>query len=205
MASRAILRRKRYLFNSLNQPACTIRGFSNFEHEKPARSSDVHVVGQLHTAADCRKENYITSLPENVKSAFRLARLFRHNSYSISTLENGIGRAECVSSLGFRRSSHFIRYSSTAAPGQPDFGSGTPRNEQQVSGQKKEASPEECDQAVEGLSTVKAKAKAKQIQESQKSEKSLMMRVWAKLLGIGPALRAVASMSRFGTLLLSVL
>ncbi|GMH03732.1 hypothetical protein Nepgr_005571 [Nepenthes gracilis] len=50
--------------------------------------------------------------------------------------------------------------------------------------------------AVEGLSTVKAKARAKQLQESQKSDKPILQRVWAMLLGIAPALKAVASMSR---------
>jgi LETM1 and EF-hand domain-containing protein 1 len=61
---------------------------------------------------------------------------------------------------------------------------------------KKEASPEECDQAVEGLSTAKAKAKAKQVQESLKVDQSVIQKFWARILGVGPALRAVASMSR---------
>ncbi|GMH10509.1 hypothetical protein Nepgr_012350 [Nepenthes gracilis] len=38
--------------------------------------------------------------------------------------------------------------------------------------------------------------RAKQQQESQKSDKPILQRVWAMLLGIGPALKAVASMSR---------
>ncbi|CAD6263202.1 unnamed protein product [Miscanthus lutarioriparius] len=59
--------------------------------------------------------------------------------------------------------------------------------------QKKEASPEECDQAVEGLSTAKAKAK---LEEVQKADQSVVQKFWAKLLGIGPALRLIASMSR---------
>ena len=61
--------------------------------------------------------------------------------------------------------------------------------------QKKEASPEECDQAVEGLSTAKAKAKAK-LEEVQKADQSVVQKFWAKLLGIGPALRLIASISR---------
>lgn len=89
-----------------------------------------------------------------------------------------------------------VHFSSTAADGQPKFGSGNDRNEQQAAKQVKEASPEECDEAVEDLSEVKAKAKAKQVQELQKSYKSVMQRMWAMLLGIGPALKAVASMSR---------
>jgi LETM1 and EF-hand domain-containing protein 1 len=63
--------------------------------------------------------------------------------------------------------------------------------------QKKEASPEECDQAVEGLSTAKAKAKAKaKLEEVQKTDQSMVQKFWAKLLGIGPALRLIAAMSR---------
>ncbi|KAG4185149.1 hypothetical protein ERO13_A09G213622v2 [Gossypium hirsutum] len=55
---------------------------------------------------------------------------------------------------------------------------------------RNEASAEECHQAVEGLSTAKAKAKAKRLQDSKKGAKSVLQRVWATILGIGPALRA---------------
>lgn len=64
---------------------------------------------------------------------------------------------------------------------------------------RKEASPEECDQAVEGLTSAKAKAKAKKALEAPKQVQSVLKRVWAGFLGIGPALRAVASMSRSGS------
>ncbi|CAH1415399.1 unnamed protein product [Lactuca virosa] len=53
-------------------------------------------------------------------------------------------------------------------------------------------SPEECDQAVEGLSSSKAKAKTKKVKES----KSIFHRTCGVLSGIRPALRVVASMSR---------
>jgi len=93
--------------------------------------------------------------------------------------------------------SQSFRYSSTVAAGQPEVQSGNNTNEEKLTGSK-EPSPEECDQAVKGLSSIKAKAKAKakQLQESQKSENSILRRVWAKLVGTGPALRAVTSMSR---------
>jgi LETM1 and EF-hand domain-containing protein 1 len=61
---------------------------------------------------------------------------------------------------------------------------------------RKEASPEECDQAVESLSSVKAKAKAKRLQESKKVARSIVQRAWAIVLKIGPAIKAVASMNR---------
>ncbi|KAJ6726808.1 LEUCINE ZIPPER-EF-HAND CONTAINING TRANSMEMBRANE PROTEIN [Salix purpurea] len=83
-----------------------------------------------------------------------------------------------------------------ATAGQPEYGHGNDRNQQQAAKQAKKASPEECDEAVEDLTEVKAKAKAKQVRESQKSSKTVMQKIWAKLLGVGPALRAIASMSR---------
>lgn len=57
-----------------------------------------------------------------------------------------------------------------------------------------EASAEECDQAVVGLSS--AKAKAKKAQEVQDKGVGILKKIWSGLLGIGPALRAVAAMSR---------
>jgi LETM1 and EF-hand domain-containing protein 1 len=85
-----------------------------------------------------------------------------------------------------------------------------PESDDLVAKKRKEASPEECDQAVEGLTTAKAKAMAKRLQEPQKDVQSVFQRVWtvvlsvsqrvwAAFLGIGPALRAVASMSRLVT------
>ncbi|KAI8539764.1 hypothetical protein RHMOL_Rhmol09G0208300 [Rhododendron molle] len=44
---------------------------------------------------------------------------------------------------------------------------------------KKEASPEGCDQAIEGLSTAETRAKAKRLQESEKVDISVSQRVRA--------------------------
>ncbi|KAG8082531.1 hypothetical protein GUJ93_ZPchr0014g47029 [Zizania palustris] len=85
--------------------------------------------------------------------------------------------------------------SSTAGHPKADILDERSENQKQKQGTK-EASPEECDQAVEGLSTAKAKAKAKLVQEVQKSDQSIIQKFWARLLGIGPALRVIASMSR---------
>ena len=93
--------------------------------------------------------------------------------------------------------SQSIRTASMATAGQPKVSHLDEDKEGINPKQTKEASPEECDQAVEGLSSAKAKAKAKQLQESQKVSQSIVRKFWAKLLGIGPALRAVASMSRY--------
>ncbi|KAL3630954.1 hypothetical protein CASFOL_023938 [Castilleja foliolosa] len=51
-------------------------------------------------------------------------------------------------------------YLSTAAAGQPQLGGRDDKKEEPTTKKKKEPSPEECDQAVEGLSSVKANAKA---------------------------------------------
>ncbi|KAH7547629.1 hypothetical protein FEM48_Zijuj01G0330100 [Ziziphus jujuba var. spinosa] len=98
--------------------------------------------------------------------------------------------------LGIRWMSQSIRNASTATVKQQEPASDEDDNEELVLKKRKEASPEECDQAVEGLSTAKAKAKAKKLHESQKSAISVLHRVWTTFLGIGPALRAVASMSK---------
>jgi LETM1 and EF-hand domain-containing protein 1 len=137
-----------------------------------------------------------------VSKVLAAAGFLRHNSFGYSGLGCGIGNGDFDSSLGIRCYLQSVSYASTATAGQPEYGRGSDRNEQLDAKQAKEASPEECDEAVEDLTEVKAKAKAKQAHESQKSTKTVMQKVWAKLLGIGPALRAVAAMSRLKILLL---
>jgi LETM1 and EF-hand domain-containing protein 1 len=57
-----------------------------------------------------------------------------------------------------------------------------------------EPTPEQCDEAVVDLSS--AKAKAKKVQEVQNKEASILTKIWSFFLGIGPMLKAIASMSR---------
>ncbi|KAF5959281.1 hypothetical protein HYC85_000490 [Camellia sinensis] len=200
MAARAILRRKKYPFRSLNQPNCVVRGFSSFEHGKSSKLSDScglsWVLSHPSADRDHRKEEDLYSSRKEGLLIFQSRGLLRHYFCETTTLGCRIGRTVFVPSLRVRWTSESIHYSSTAAAGQGELGSGNDGNEEEPVKQIKEASPEECDQAVEGLSSVKAKAKAKQLQESQKGAKSITKRVWAMILGIGPALRAVASMSR---------
>uniref|UniRef100_A0A2N9GNH2 Letm1 RBD domain-containing protein n=1 Tax=Fagus sylvatica TaxID=28930 RepID=A0A2N9GNH2_FAGSY len=200
MASRAILHRRRNLFNSLNQSTCLIRGFPSFEHGQTSPTNELlnssWVANHAFAATDNKNEGGLSSVNKDGLPALLAAGFRRHNSVASPTLGYGIGRADFVPRFGVQWISQSIRYASTATAGQPDTAGGNDENEQKVAKKVKEASPEECDQAVEGLSNVKAKAKAKQMQESQKSAESIMKRVWAMLLGVGPALRAVASMSR---------
>lgn len=155
------------------------RGFSSIPYH-PSRDSD------------SRKSGDTVSVGKEESLNISALGLFRKNRFYAA----GIGKSQVnlPTRVGF--ASQSIRFSSTAAAGQPDLGSEDEDNEQSVAKKRKEASPEECDQAVEGLSSVKAKAKAKQLPDSQKPTKSILQRTWAILLGIGPALRAVASMSR---------
>uniref|UniRef100_A0A6M2F3E9 Letm1 RBD domain-containing protein n=1 Tax=Populus davidiana TaxID=266767 RepID=A0A6M2F3E9_9ROSI len=188
MASRAILRRKRSLFDSLSEPNYLIRVFSSFKYGRG--------LPQLN---DSQESRWATSHPfANTDSRIEgglssAAGFLRRNSFGLG---HGIRNGDFVSSLGIGCYSQSLRYASIATAGKPEYGHGNDRNEQQATKQVKEASPEECDEAVEDLTEVKAKAKAKQVRESQKSAKTVMQKIWAKLLGIGPALRAIASMSR---------
>lgn len=198
MSSRAILRRKCYLFNSLNRPTSLIRGFSSFENGQSIASNDLRrsswagISSHSSEDTDHGHEGGLSSVTKDEISKYLAREFLRCNTLPVSNLGYRLGRVSLVSPLGSTWMSQSVRYSSTATAGQRE----KDRNEQRTAKQVKEASPEECDQAVEGLSTVKAKAKAKQMQDSQKSAKSIVQRVWAMLLGVGPALRAVASMSR---------
>ncbi|KAJ8753033.1 hypothetical protein K2173_011801 [Erythroxylum novogranatense] len=199
MASRAILRKKNVLLNSLNPQTLLIRSFSSFElGQQPPQSNNLQpldcITSQPSENDVSTSGGYLNlSVASNAKSIFFAATFLQHKSFAPGV---DFGRPVFVSSLGIRCFQQSVRYSSTAAAGQPEFGRGNDRSEEEAAKQVKEASPEECDEAVEDLSEVKAKAKAKQVQESQRSDTSIVQRVWTMLLGIGPALRAIASMSR---------
>ncbi|KAL3698919.1 hypothetical protein R1sor_016941 [Riccia sorocarpa] len=62
-----------------------------------------------------------------------------------------------------------------------------------------EPSAEECDQAVVGLSSAKAKMKQNQdvVKQNETSQmRKLVTRIWKMILGIGPAVRVILAMSR---------
>ncbi|KAF9677009.1 hypothetical protein SADUNF_Sadunf08G0062700 [Salix dunnii] len=201
MASRAIARRKGSLFDSSSEPNCLIRVFSSFKYGRGLpQSNDSQeprwVTSHPFANNDSRIEVGLSSIPRDGMSYVLAAGFLRHNSFGYSGLGHGIRNGDFVSSLRIGCYSQSLRYASMATAGQPEYGHGNDRNEQQAAKQAKKASPEECDEAVEDLTEVKAKAKVKQVRESQKSSKTVMQKIWAMLLGIGPALRAIASMSR---------
>ena len=195
MASRAIFRRRKYILEHTNAPvllhsSSSIFGQGTFgcvvEH-----STVYHLLEQ--NTGDSNREKVLYTLRK--RDLLGLSNGFRWRptlGVSIASYESKSPNVEFP--LGARYFLQSVRKASNTA-GQPKSGV---LNEQSVDQKqpKKEASPEECDQAVEGLSTAKAKAKAKQVQEVQKTEQSIIQKFWARLLGIGPALRVVASMSR---------
>ncbi|CAN0923081.1 Mitochondrial proton/calcium exchanger protein [Linum grandiflorum] len=196
MASRAIARRNKCIFDYFSSSA---RSSYNLHRLR------VGVPG-LDSCGNGSDANYQSSDTVNVKepkdAAARKVDVFgvwgdvhfRNSFYSRAVLGSRNVRADFFHPL--RQMSTASGNASTAAAKQPEFGNDDDGNEESVAKKRKEVSPEDCDEAVEGLSTAKAKAKAKKLQESQTIVKSVLQKTWAVLLGIGPALRAIAAMSR---------
>ncbi|XP_062169604.1 uncharacterized protein LOC133875471 [Alnus glutinosa] len=200
MASRAILRRKRFISGYVNASTRSIQSFPCIGHGHALQNLD----SQGPKCSEDYPSTYFSRMKDGDKVSVAKEGLlpfsglgqFRHGYYGITVLGFGNGRSKDISPMGMGLMSQSIRNAYTAAAKQPEMGSDDEKNEEMVAKKRKEASPEECDQAVEGLSSAKAKAKAKRLQESHKATKSSLQRVWATFLGIGPALRAIASMSR---------
>nr|XP_010912753.1 mitochondrial proton/calcium exchanger protein [Elaeis guineensis]XP_010912754.1 mitochondrial proton/calcium exchanger protein [Elaeis guineensis]XP_010912755.1 mitochondrial proton/calcium exchanger protein [Elaeis guineensis]XP_029118429.1 mitochondrial proton/calcium exchanger protein [Elaeis guineensis] len=199
MASRAIARGKKYLLEHLNVPARPYSSFSSFGHGRFAHDASTRImcpVSEQNTDnADCQKEKEAAAIAKQDLLHFYAKGFLKHPPSRIYVASFGYERQDFTLPLGIRWLSQSVHTASTATAGQTETHGGEEETEDQNQKQIKEVLPEECDQAVEGLSTAKAKAKAKQMQESQKT-KSIIQKFWARLLGIGPALRAVSSMSR---------
>lgn len=205
MASKAILRRRKLISDYLNVSIRPIQSFQSFRNggfgnllssqnlDSQGSSSATNNTSLDFTGINDGNSTFVA---KDAFLSFSGLGLFRHSYSGITTSGIGNGRSEFICPMGFRLMLQSVRNASTATAGQRELGSDDEENEKQAAKTRKEASPQECDQAVEGLSTAKAKAKAKQLLESQKGAKSPLQKTWAMLLGIGPALRAVASMSR---------
>lgn len=196
MASRAILRRRRYFISQLNN-SCLIPSFQIAGHGESAQYQHTRSQGVVTSHSSMystfRKVTNGSSVTKEDFLAIRGLVPSRHLCTGTTISGHGTLRSEFISLVGTRLTLRNIRYASTATAGQ--LGSDDEKKELTAK-TRKEPSPEECDEAFEGLTTVKAKAKAKKLQEFSKADTSMLQRVWATLLGIGPALRAVASMSR---------
>ena len=198
MASRAILQKKKCLLDSVKRPHYLAQRFVCNDH------------GRLLDAPDAQRGNWpvIFSHSDNSEkedSHFLTRRMAQrtlpkkcaaHYFSKVPSFHREIAVPGEVNPLGLRWTIEYVRHLSTAPAGKPEL-DGVDNIKESVK-PKKEPSPEECDQAVEGLSSVKAKAKAKakQLKDSSKGVKFILKKMRAILLGIGPALRAIASMSR---------
>ncbi|KAL6275058.1 hypothetical protein ACE6H2_025750 [Prunus campanulata] len=186
MASRAMLRRKRIVTDYVTASSRTTPGFQ--------------WLGHYHGSQKSESKGFSSSI---------IMHMHRGNNDDgddkVSVAKDEFGRLGFISGttvgISHRWMSQSIRNASTAATAAAAAKQTEPiddeENERLAAKKKKQASPEDCDQAVQGLSTAKA-AKAKKLQESQKdkSAKPMLQKVWATFLGIVPALKAVASMSR---------
>ncbi|KAK1683955.1 hypothetical protein QYE76_044803 [Lolium multiflorum] len=195
MASRAIIRRQKYYLEHTNAPL--LLHSSNSIFGRGTFGFDVQLSTVCHlseqNSGDSDREKGLSTLRKRDHLGLSNGFLWR------PTLGASLASYESKArNLGFPLGARYflqpVRTASKTA-GQPKTGVLNEQSEDQKQ-PKKEASPEECDQAVEGLSTAKAKAKAKQVQEVQKTDQSIIQKFWARLLGIGPALRVVAAMSR---------
>jgi LETM1 and EF-hand domain-containing protein 1 len=198
MASRAIIRRRKYYLEHTNAPL--LLHSSNSIFGRGTFGFDVQLSTVCHlseqNSGDSDREKGLSTLRKRDHLGLSNGFLWR------PTLGASLASYESKArNLGFPLGARYflqpVRTASKTA-GQPKTGVLNEQSEDHKQ-PKKEASPEECDQAVEGLSTAKAKAKAKQVQEVQKTDQSIIQKFWARLLGIGPALRVVAAMSRSWT------
>lgn len=193
MASRAILRRRRLLSDYLHISGRSIQGLSHDFSTKYSdpRDSSSRTDTPLRDLGSRKYDNPTIRRREEFKNFSELGFFRPHKFYTVT----GNGTLGHMFPMRVKLVSQSSSFASIATAHQPNLG-GEDEDNEKVSKKRKEASPEECDQAVEGLSSAKAKVKAKQVSESPKAARSILQRIWAMLLGIGPALRAVASMSR---------
>ncbi|KAL7128013.1 hypothetical protein ABFS83_14G287900 [Erythranthe nasuta] len=200
MASRVILRRRKIVSDYLNVPVRSTQSFQTLGQGQSGQCFDsrgyTSIKDHVSKNSDKISENNETSALSKKLLDCSISPIFRHKGSGITSFSYGNRSSDFSCLMGVRLMSQMRHYASTATAKQPDLGSDDENNEEMSAKKRKEASPEECDQAVVGLSTAKAKAKAKKLQESQSVVMPVLKKLWATLLGIGPALRAVASMSR---------
>ncbi|XP_058101895.1 uncharacterized protein LOC131246043 [Magnolia sinica] len=198
MASRAIMRRKKFFLEHLNITTHSIQSISSLGHGRSTHDPDSWVPNGVadHPSPDNNGGSHRDTVLRANDGLLRLSAIgfLKHSSCESSIVGRRYAKSEIVFPLGIRWISQTVHTASTAPANQPEMGGDETSVENTK--QKKEASPEECDEAVEDLSTAKAKAKAKQMQESQKDIPSVVKKFWSMLLGVRPALRVVASMSR---------
>lgn len=185
MASRALIRRRNHLLEHFISPVRTISHIHSISHDVSSPSN------ASNSDSSKEKETYLSTIAKENILGFHRNRFFTNSYGKISTQD--------FRPIGARFFLQPVRTASSSTAAARQLQSDIESNEEQKQKQaKKEASPEECDQAVEGLSTAKAKAKAKALEQgAQKQVQSVVKKFWSMIFGIGPALKAVASMSRY--------
>lgn len=200
MASLAILRRRKILSDYLNVPVSSVQSLQRLSQGQSSGCLDQRYftsgTNSFSQTSDDSRNCYDTSILGKQLNSSSFG-IFGHKTSRITYLPHLNGRLDFSSLIAARFLSQPARHASTATANQQDLETDNEGDNEISAKRRKEASPEECDQAVVGLSTAKAKAKAKKLQESHRIAKSSLKRLQATFLGIGPALRAVASMSRY--------
>ncbi|KAL0432866.1 UNVERIFIED_CONTAM: Mitochondrial proton/calcium exchanger protein [Sesamum latifolium] len=170
MASRAILRRRKILSDYLNAPVRSIQSVQTLIQGQSYQCFDSRgyttITDHVSVTFDQLRENDEASALCKIPLDCSTLGIFGRKAYGITSFSYGNRRTDFNCLMCVKLMSQPRRYASTATAKQPDTGSDDD-NEEIAAAKRKEASPEECDQAVVGLSTAKAKAKAKQLQESQ--------------------------------------
>ncbi|XP_021752802.1 mitochondrial proton/calcium exchanger protein-like [Chenopodium quinoa] len=199
MAARILVRRKKCLVDYLN---VQLRSIQIYQNVSPDQSSQYFNFRSSSSTANnvSSRTNHVNegnafsfSNPKSHVTDFSAQEVYRSTYYVIRSPAYQYDRQKNGMPTSIALKLQSIRHASTATAGQPEYDDD--ENEEVAAKKRKDASAEECDQAVVGLSSAKAKVKSK-LQDSQKSAKSVLHRVWATLLGLGPAMKAIASMSR---------
>ncbi|KAL6504131.1 hypothetical protein OROGR_026054 [Orobanche gracilis] len=200
MASRTILRRRKIVSEYLNSNISAIQSFRTVGQGQSRQYLDsrayASLTGPVSQNSDQRRKRDETSALSKKSLDFTILGNLRNKTNGITAFSYENTRSDLSYLMGVRFMSHPRHFATTATAKQPDLGSDDEADDEMAAKNRKEASPEECDQAVVGLSTAKAKAKSKRLQESQSFYTPILKKLWATFLGIGPAIKAVASMNR---------
>ncbi|GAU44744.1 hypothetical protein TSUD_181510 [Trifolium subterraneum] len=170
MASRLILQNKRNLL--FTQHTRYILVFSSIEIGRIFESSELDGLSRFPFSSSRTTKQQLEQHERNLCTVNKddlvvssVSRFYLHRPFGGSNFGIRTEKIESVSLLRLGWTSQSVYCISTTSANQSRLSSSSGGNEQSDTKQKKEASPEECDEAVEDFSTVKVKAKAKQLQE----------------------------------------
>ncbi|KAD3336955.1 hypothetical protein E3N88_32475 [Mikania micrantha] len=164
MASRAILRQRRLLSDYLHVSARSIQGLSHGIGTTYSDSSDSSSSSRPDkTFKDLDSRNYDDAYFARHRYSKNLSAMgiFRPGIFHMNRTITRHGILENMLPTRIILVSQSLSFATMATAPKPIMGS-SEDDKEVVAKKRKEASPEECDQAVEGLTSAKAKVKAKQ-------------------------------------------